>query len=85
MFEHFGEESLQTCKPVEHTDALGFVELDAAGAVEVCRQFIEQVVLLGGEITLIEVVADDERLKRHALKLRVDCTVRANFSESDGQ
>jgi len=41
--------------------------------------------MLGGKITLIEVIADDERLKRHTLKLCVDCTVRANFSESDGQ
>ena len=38
-----------------------------------------------GEITLIEVIAHDERLKRHTLKLRVDCTVRANFSEPYGQ
>ena len=85
VFEHFGEESLQTCEPIEHADALGFVELDALRVVEVCRQFIEQVVLLCGEITLIEVIAHDERLKRHTLKLCVDCTVRANFSESDGQ
>ena len=46
-----------------------------AGVVEVCGKFIKQVVLLRGEITLIEVVAHDERLKLHALKLRVDCTV----------
>ena len=60
-------------------------EPDALRAVEVRRQFIEQVVLLCGEIGLIEVIADDERLKRHTLKLCVDCAVRANFSESDGQ
>ena len=48
-------------------------------------QLVEQFILPGGEITLIEVIADDERLKRHTLKLCVDCTVRANFSESDGQ
>jgi len=48
-------------------------------------QLVEQFILPGGEIALIEVIADDERLKRHTLKLCVDCAVRANFSESDGQ
>ncbi|MBQ2563117.1 MAG: hypothetical protein II559_06865 [Muribaculaceae bacterium] len=47
-------------------------------------QLVEQFILLGGEITLIKVIADDERLKRHTLKLRVHCTVRANFSEPYG-
>ena len=85
VLEHFGEETFERGEPVEHTDALGGSVFDALCVVEVCRQFIEQVVLPCREITLIEVIADDERLKRHTLKLCVDCAMRANFSESDGQ
>ena len=47
-----------------------------------CAVVLPQAVFEEG---LIEVIADDERLKRHTLKLCVDCTARANFSESDGQ
>ena len=54
MFEHSSEECFERGKPIEHADALGFSEPDALRAVEVRRQFIEQVVLLGGEIALIE-------------------------------
>ena len=82
MFEHFREKAFERGKPIEHADALGFVEPNALCFVKMCRKFIEQVVLLGGEITLIEVIADDERLKRHTFKIGFKSAVFANLRDT---
>lgn len=69
MFEHASEKAFERGKPVEHTDTFRGGELDFARVVEVCCHLIEQVVLLGGEIALIEVIADDEHLEWHSLEV----------------
>lgn len=46
-------------------------------------QLVEQFILPGDEITLIEVIADDERLKRHALEVRRNGSVSADPCDTD--
>ena len=51
-------------EPVEDVYALVWLESHRL-AIERCAELVEQFIILRLEITLIEVIADDERLKRH--------------------
>ena len=69
-------------EPVEDVYALVWLESHRL-AIERCAELVEQFIILRLEITLIEVIADDERLKRHFGEVSRERVLAVDFGNAN--